>query len=49
MRSQTRLTYSDSRNNDERIVWNVVGGQTYYLRVFGYGGRNESGLHAGGC
>jgi subtilisin-like proprotein convertase family protein len=36
--NQTRLTYSDSRNNDERIVWNVTGGQTYYLQVYGYNG-----------
>jgi subtilisin family serine protease/subtilisin-like proprotein convertase family protein len=36
--NQTRLTYSDSRNNDERIVWNVTAGQTYYLHVHGYDG-----------
>jgi subtilisin family serine protease/subtilisin-like proprotein convertase family protein len=36
--NQTRLAYSDSRNNDERIVWNVTGGETYYLHVYGYGG-----------
>jgi subtilisin family serine protease/subtilisin-like proprotein convertase family protein len=36
--SQTRLTYSDSRNNDERIVWNVTAGQSYYLLVEGYDG-----------
>jgi subtilisin-like proprotein convertase family protein len=36
--SQTRLTYSDSRNNDERLVWNVTAGQTYYLLVHGYEG-----------
>ena len=36
--NQTRLSYSDSRNNDERIVWNVTAGQTYYLHVHGYDG-----------
>ncbi|MEX2140126.1 MAG: S8 family serine peptidase [Pirellulales bacterium] len=36
--NQTRLTYSDSRNNDERIVWNVTAGQTYFLQVHGYDG-----------
>jgi subtilisin family serine protease/subtilisin-like proprotein convertase family protein len=36
--SQTRLSYSDSRSNNERIAWQVIAGATYYLHVYGYGG-----------
>jgi hypothetical protein len=36
--NQTRLSYSDSRSNNERIVWSVAAGQTYYLHAYGYSG-----------
>jgi subtilisin family serine protease/subtilisin-like proprotein convertase family protein len=45
--SGNRLTYSESRTNNERIVWNVTAGTTYYLQIYGYQGAvNPSyGLH----
>jgi hypothetical protein len=36
--SETRLTFSDSADNNERIEFNVVAGRTYYLHVFGFDG-----------
>jgi subtilisin family serine protease/subtilisin-like proprotein convertase family protein/methionine-rich copper-binding protein CopC len=36
--NQTRLSYSDSRSSNERIVWSVVAGETYYLHAYGYSG-----------
>ena len=44
--NQTRLTYSDSRNNDERIVWNIVTPGVLLPACIRLRGRHESGLHA---
>jgi hypothetical protein len=35
---QSRLASSETRNDNERLVWYVVAGQTYFLRVNGHAG-----------